>query len=186
MSTGLETRSQDGVSIKSGLLGGIVAYALGFVVVSVMSYVEPGITPGQGQTSTATDLGWMFYSSHAVDIAIEAGGQSETFSLFAEGETTIPEVAFYLAPAVVLAAVGYWLASSLAAGTDGGSRATTGASVAVGYLPLALAGTFLFEESGSTLSGTATIAPDLTESLLFAGLLFPILFGAVGGYLASR
>jgi hypothetical protein len=54
--------------------------------------------------------------------------------------------------------------------------AVAGAAVAVGYGVLSLLGAFLF--------ATSNVSPDPVTSVLLAGVLYPVVLGAVGGVAA--
>lgn len=131
----------------------------------------------------------MFYNGHFVDTeySISAGGVSESESerLIAEGSTQIPEVVYYLVPIVMLVGAGYLLLQQEYA-TDVGDAALSGATLVVGYLPLAILGTILFEASESSNGGSVSVAPETGAAILLAGLIWPIVLGAVGGFLASQ
>ena len=56
-------------------------------------------------------------------------------------------------------------------------------SIAIGYLPLAFLGALLFEASEPPFTDTM---PDIFAAVLLAGIVFPALIGALGGYYAVR
>ncbi len=172
--------------MKEGAIAGAGAFVAGFVGVAVLAFVDSEIEIGESEFGTFTELGWFFYASHYVDMSYSFGPETETQSLFADGSTQIPEVVFYLVPAIVLVGVGFWLANQFADLADSGDSIVSGAAVVIGYLPLVAVGTFLFEESESMGDFSMSIGPDLVQSLVFAGLIFPIVFGAIGGYLAHQ
>lgn len=71
---------------------------------------------------------------------------------------------------------------ALLAGADAPTPgAGSGALVAVGYLPLALLGAVLFRFS----VGDGAVAPDPVTAVLLAGLVYPLVFGGVGGAVAG-
>jgi len=86
--------------------------------------------------------------------------------------------------ALIVFAAGYFLATSFyspAMTTDEGT--VYGASIVVGYLPLSFLGALLFETSQG-FSGEGT--PDIFAAVLLAGIVFPAIIGALGGYYAVR
>jgi len=58
------------------------------------------------------------------------------------------------------------------------SAAAAGATVIVGYLPLAVLGALAI---GHTFGEGITVAPDLITAVALAGVVYPAFFGAVGG-----
>lgn len=175
----------DRLSLGAGAAAGIGAYLLGYLItylwqsstveerlegfnfIATLFGGEP-IPPWQG-------VGWLFYNAHFVDTRIEAmGTQSENFIAASDGGTI---ALLYLVPVVLLLAAGVLLARTSDA-DEPADGAVAGASVAVGYFPLALAGAFLFSYDGS-------IAPTIVTAVLLAGLVYPLALGAVGGAAGS-
>lgn len=85
-----------------------------------------------------------------------------------------------IVPLVILVASGYHLAS----GSDRGNGFVDGASVAVGYLGLTLVafGYLIFLASGRT--GMA-LDLEVVIAIIFTGILYPALFGGIGGLIAD-
>ena len=65
---------------------------------------------------------------------------------------------------------------------DPTSAARNGAAVMLGYLPLSVIGAVLFAVS----VGDATAGPDLVTAVLLAGMVYPLVFGAVGGLVGGH
>ncbi|MFB6353439.1 MAG: hypothetical protein ABEJ92_05080 [Halobacteriales archaeon] len=80
---------------------------------------------------------------------------------------------------VLAGAATAWLVDAV----DTAEAAVAGATVAVGYFVLAAVGTVLFAH-GIGDTGTS-IAPDPVTGSLLAGVVYPVVFGAVGGALSS-
>jgi len=86
----------------------------------------------------------------------------------------------------VLIGAGYLLTSRVSTpGSSVADRMEAGMTIAVGYLPLAFFGGFLFEDE-TMLGSSNSVSPDIFAGVLIAGLLFPLVFGAIGGYLSDR
>lgn len=64
----------------------------------------------------------------------------------------------------------------------------SGASIVSGTVVLAVLGTFVFEitETVELADVDVTYAPPLLESIIFVGILFPVIFGAIGGLVATQ
>lgn len=136
-------------------------------------------------------VGYPFYNSHRVSTPIEASGPGGLgsqagvdgyFDLFnqlsAVGAPEFNPLVFNAIPAAVLFLTGYVIAGRAGSALSAESSAAAGASVAVGYLPLFVLGTFVFsvEDSGFVAG------PELGLGLLFFGALFTVGFGGLGGY----
>ena len=86
----------------------------------------------------------------------------------------------YLVPPVVLVVTGYVLASN--ANVTGTSQAAiAGALVAVGYAVLVVLLALVVPHD----AGRAALSVDVTSALVFAGVVYPVVFGAIGGVVAD-
>lgn len=169
-------------SVVSGAVAGVAAYVVGYVVTLVLVVVE-----SDGDSIDTSDfflevVGWVFYNAQFVPTETTASGlgqsTSQTANLLAEATNlTVPRPAWTIAVVAVLVVAGY-------AAARGTGSPLAGGSVVVGYLPLAVAGTFVFEVSQSALGGSATVAPETLPAVL-AGIAFPVVCGVAGGLLAS-
>lgn len=137
---------------------------------------------GDGGLSATTWAGWLFHSAHFVPLdvtnpAVRFGtGSVPNLVLAAEGSLV---TLVLLLPPVLLALAG-GLASLGRPGPTAGAR--RGATVVVGYLPLAVAGALVFVAEPSIWRRGA-VGPDLLASVLLMGLAYPVVFGGVGGWL---
>jgi len=169
-----------------GAVAGAAAYALGYLVAYVS---ESGSIEEQlGVFNAVTELlggdpipawqavGWLFYNAHLVETSIPAFAGTRTINLLAEGSA-----AFYLLPPLVLVAAGFAVAT-LADAEEPGTGGAAGALVTLGYLPLAAVGIAVF----SYAVGDGAIAPDAVTAIGVAGVVYPAVFGAVGGAIGSR
>jgi hypothetical protein len=127
-------------------------------------------------------VGWVFFNAQfvtttvTVDVPILGGTSAVNF--IAESDALSP-VLYLVVPAVLTAA---GLATARADGaTDLGRALRVGPSVALGYLPLALVGTVLFTISAGESSGGS---PTLLTAVVLAGVVYPVVFGGLGGALA--
>jgi len=123
-------------------------------------------------------VGWVFYNAHFVDIVFEGVPffGVESFVGGEEGFTLL----LYVIPPLVLIGAGLAIARYGGA-RDASAGAVAGLTVVPGYLLLSIAGVFLFEVTLGDASG----APDIVAGIFLAGLVFPALFGALGGVLAG-
>lgn len=180
----------DRVPIVQSVVAGLAAWVASFVVVVILI----------AATEDGDDLvgfsGNILYSSHFVDSEVEtptlAGGtQTQTQNLLSEGATELSELVYYAVPIVVLLLAGIGLARAVNA-TDVEVGAVAGAVSAIGYVVLTVAGTFIFEYNRDVTfagqpAGEATAMPELgVVTVVVMGLLYPIVFGAIGGAIGSR
>lgn len=207
----------DSATLIQGALFGAVAYLAGYVITYVLvavdddlgrevvssdGFLRDGATElgFGGLDPTATEFaGWIFYNAHFVDIvqyseatsADESGelGVEQSSNVLADAATQLPAVVYYVVPVLVVTAAGFVLARRVDPPQLSDSI-TAGATLALGYLPLAVLGRFLFEVSDTvTISNvrfSVSMAPDLQLAVVVAGLVVPILFGAIGAALGTN
>lgn len=128
-----------------------------------------------GELPTWKVVGWVFYNAHFVETRFEGlfGGTAS----FVGGENGFTPI-LYLVPAAFLLAAGLAVGRRVGAETlDTANAAVAGATVTLGYAPLALVGLVLFGVEGA--------APVVATGALLAGLFYPVVFGAAGGAVAS-
>jgi hypothetical protein len=181
---------------------GIITYAFGYLVtVGVTSnrvneimaievsgnYVDP--TPlGQifGVTPPSWVLGgWLFYNAHFVPTSLPTADAMNGITTLTNRTllTTVggPVLVLYLLPVVFLLVAGYLVARTGTTFGANGDR-NAGASVAFGYFPVFLIGAFVLT-ARSPHSGVVASPAGLPA--VFLGLVYPVVFGAIGGVLAD-
>jgi hypothetical protein len=177
------TNLSERVPYAAGTGAGVGAYLLGYLVtyVTMSGSVEERLSAfnfvasvfGGEPISVWQGVGWLFYNAHFVRTRAEGGlggPQSENFIAASDGGAI---VLLYLVPVLLLLAAGVLLAR-VGEAEEPADGATAGAGVVLGYFPLALVGAFLFSYQGN-------IAPDIVTALLLAGIVYPLVFGAIGG-----
>lgn len=173
-----------------GAAAGAVAYVLGylFAYVTQQNAVEEQLQGfnffadlfGGDPIPTWQAVGWVFYNGHFVDTQVPAlVGGARSLNLIAEAEGGSLTM-LYVVPPLLLIAAGL-AAGRLAGATEPTDGALTGALVLAGYLPLALIGAFAFRYS----VGDGTVAPDTVTAVLLAGVVYPAVFGAIGGAVST-
>ena len=124
-------------------------------------------------------VGWVFFNSHFVDAVIDAGFFGSGTANFVGGEDGFTTLLFAV-PVLLLVAAG--LAVGRYQGVTGANDgAVAGALVVPGYLVCSVVGAILFRVEAGGASGE----PDLLPAVLLAGLVYPLVFGAVGGVVAA-
>jgi len=184
-------------SLRQSALAGVVAYLAGYLLTGLFVLVD-GVDFG-GEASWVKVVGWVFYAAHTVELRLTgAAGDSAatgTVNVFEWGSqltaltSAVPEVLYLAVPVVVLVGSAGALVRRVPDARDRtGTAAAVGASVVVGYLPLAALGQVLVSHTETGFGGATslTVGPDLLPSLLVAGVVYPVVCGAVGGALAQQ
>lgn len=201
------TRAQPADFKQEGVVYGVASFVLGYFILyltegdQLMSDFTQGFTQAGPSLSELSQMGgslpekWQltgqfYYVGHNADLSIKASaaGQSFTQTLsvnFFGGQNTM----MWIAPIVALVVGGFLLARQYDFQSTGES-AKCGAHVVAGYLPMAALGVFLFQWQttieSSLMNASLTMQPHLMTSLLFAGVVYPVVLGAVGGALAHE
>lgn len=175
----------DRVSITAGVVAGAGAFVAGYVLTYLLVTLD-----GEIELENAfEEVGMVFYNAHFVDMEESTDGWffegSSTSNAVLDGATGLPEAAYLLVPVVVLVLAGF-------AAVRWGPRASrphhgaiAGATVVLGVLPLAFVGSNLFQLSASGWGVEETISVDPAMSILLVGIVYPLVFGGLGGLLAS-
>jgi hypothetical protein len=186
------------IPVKQGAIAGGASFLIGYIVTLGIVVLTEADDPDLIEFS-----GLLYYNAQFADaeLTFQSGGGDE--SLGAAFETALsgstlnyvtndsplgesiaveaPAVVYHLLPVVVLITAGFVLARYISAQTIQ-EGVLAGGTVVVGTLPLSLLGVFIFTV---TEEGTE-VGPVLSDSILFVGLLFPIIFGALGGALNTQ
>lgn len=172
-------------TIVGGLVGGATAFVLSLVVIVVTAGVAvtrlPQMNSLGGSVPEWKATLWVFFDAHFVGTrTVEVFGPDG--SLWSGGKLVdtvgLLEIEYLFAvPVLVLAIVGgftaYWLGCS-----EGRQGMMTGMTLVVGYLPLVLLGLLVSVHFGT--------GPSPLRAIFIAGIVYPVLFGAVGGFLAGH
>lgn len=149
-----------------------------------------------GGVSDTTWAGWLFANAHLVPITtgnfpFSAGTLVPNILLAAPSPRylllfAVPPITLCLAGALVSRHTTRGLTTvSPSLGLRLPNSAVRGASITMGYVPCVVVGAVLF--SATTVDARVEmLAPDLFLSLLVAGLLYPMLFGGLGGWIATK
>lgn len=162
-----------------GAVAGTVVYVLGYLLAyatatSAIERVARGYGPlesaGAAFAPAWKAVGWAFYDAHLVGTRLP--GVSGHLDL-----VSLAGVQFlYLVPPLLLVLAGGVVAMLVGVnGPRSGVRA--GLTIAVGYL--------LFSVIGALLVSFVGIQPDLLRAAVVAGVVYPVAFGAFGGWLVG-
>lgn len=128
--------------------------------------------------------GWVFYNAHYIPTSVPTRGEFGAVGGLTNRHLLLAVdggfFALYLVPALLLIAAGYLVVRT---GPIYGARGATygGASVVFGYLLLLVIGAFVFT---APTEGATVASPDGLQTI-WVGLVYPVIFGAVGGKLAG-
>ncbi|WP_336024812.1 transporter [Halobellus salinisoli] len=170
-----------GTATVAGVLSYLVTYALTYAMTGQQianSLAARVLELATGDPGTWKLVGWVFYSAHYVTSEIPGLFGSTSVNLISRGDAFSP--ALFVLPPVILLIAGALVAVAARAESPL-SGAVGGASVALGYLPLAIAGALAFSIS----VGDSNAGPTLVTAVLLAGIVYPLVFGGVGGALGS-
>ncbi|WP_338741270.1 transporter [Haloplanus salilacus] len=183
----------DDLPLVEGFVAGAAAWVVGYVLTAVVVLArlensELGeLSNGVDGGGSSIDLvGWVFFNGHFVETVVEAdflgfGGSSTTSFVGGDGFTPL----LYLVPVALL--VGSGLAVGRSRGvTDTTEGAVTGVLVVPPYLALSAIGAVLFRVSNEALGASFGGRPELLPAVLLAGVVFPSVFGALGGIIAAN
>lgn len=180
--------------IGPGIVAGVVAYALGYLVtyLSHGDAVEEQLRGfnffadffGGEPVPIWQGVGWLFYNAHFVRTRIPGLGGPRSENFIAAGDAGSLTL-LYFVPVVLLLTAGFavaWLAGADDGdGADPTTTAVNGATAVLGYLPLAVIGLFVF----SYAVGDGAIEPNVITGIAVAGLIYPVLWGGLGGAVAG-
>jgi hypothetical protein len=192
------TGSDFSLPIVEGAVYGALAYAVNFAVVFglfVYEMDERGANLANSQTELYELAGWVFYGGHRVEMTSPFASESVNYleQMYSGSvSTTVPKLAFYAIPALGLLLAGRAVASRVTSrrATDA-DKVKAGATVALGYAALAVAGAatvFSVDVSafGASLAqASGSIKPEMQSAVIFMGIAYPIVAGGLGGYLAD-
>jgi len=172
--------SADDLPLVKGALYGAGSYVLGYVVfLALVLGVESDFS--QDIEDPIEITGWFYHNAQFVDVELP---NSETINYlnndFVTEALTVPTILYRAVPVVLLVGAGYLLVKNLAVRTQA-AGAKAGATIAVGVAILTIIGTFVFSVS----EGGESAQPQLVTSVLIMGVIYPVVFGAIGGYLGG-
>jgi hypothetical membrane protein len=188
------TLSLDARTVGRGAIFGAIAYAVGYLAAFTVASGKVGESVPEFVPAWKAAW-WFLYNSHFSDITLSASGViSGTDTGSFVGNSTDPAVQLlYLVPPVFLIIGGALLARNVGLAGDTTEAAKAGALVVVSYLPLAVVGVFLTTHSGTSSASAGFVdasvsveySIQLLPAFLLTGLLYPLVFGAIGGGAAS-
>lgn len=188
--------------LGEGAFIGVGAYVAGVAVTFLLLMFDSGFRQ-ETKTMDASLLDgilWSYYQGHLVELTVSPttpGVERQSVNVVSQlGSGTALLV--YLVPVVVLFVAGYIVAKKGDAKTRV-EGTISGGLVTLGYLPMAALGVFVSRTTvtvqrdtplavvaGIDGQFTATAVPEIDTAVVFAGVLFPVIFGALGGFAFSQ
>ena len=174
------------IPVSAGAVAGVVAWLVGYLLTYVVtigrieeSFAAQGLQLLTDEAAEWRLVGWLFYNAHWVDVRIPRGPFTPAnVNVLAADDGTLS--ALYLVPPALLVAAGVLVTWHRRTELRGGADAVlSGVTVLAGYLPLTIAGVV----ATTVTVGGETIRPDLVTATFLAGVVYPTLFGVLGGLL---
>jgi hypothetical protein len=168
-------------SVGVGVGAWIISYVFTYLLVATdieSSPLNQLIEFFGGESATHELVGWVFYNAHFVDISYTGIGLLSPPGSFIGGDGFTPLL--HVIPPALLFIAGLAL-GRYAGVTELDQGAITGALVVPGYLLASLIGVFVFTVDIGDASG----APEFASAVLIAGVVYPVVFGALGGVIAA-
>lgn len=161
---------------------GVLAYIVGYVATLAMVMWRHGGEPiGEVLTLTA----WAFHSAQFVGVSANAPRLfADAHNVASDPDIGLPVAVVYTIPVVVLMVVGFLHARN-AMGHHNYKRhgRRIGAQIVIGYGVTAVFVSLWSIREIPVLFGSANAGPDLGMTVLFMGLIYPVILGGIGGWL---
>lgn len=170
--------------VGSAALGGLV-FVLGYVLTYLLKSGRISSTqPSGAGPSTEQYVAWLFYEMHNVGHVVtqRLNGRSQSQS-FDPSTWGLWEGWLLAVPPLLLLVAGGTVAYVWSDG-DPKRGVVYGAALTMGYFPLGglVAVLSQYQESGGGFGGSdVTAGPKLAEAAVLAGVVYPVVFGIVGG-----
>lgn len=172
-----------------GIGTGVVAWFAGYVLFAALFYVGPASIQTSSQTSRLTQIGHLFFNAQFVDRLVSApvdiavfGGRRTNFILEA-GSTQLPTAVYFAVPVLALLAAGVLFGVlAIDPSEDYVQAGLAGTAMALGYVVVAVLGTFLFVITAA--EGRVTAYPDRVQAAVL-GFAYPFVLGTLGVLVGS-
>lgn len=182
-------------AVTIGLISGIIVFAIifSFVLIEEAFYDEPFEDDVIGEEEPTmpywSDRIFMFFSAHFVETH-ESGEFrdmefSNSFNLIEHTTETIPEPLYYLVPILVLIYSGYYFVDRHDDFVESNvSHFFAGSSIGVGYAVIVFAFLLISPTELEAYEYASTVQVRFISGILVAGILYPAIFGGIGGYIS--
>lgn len=165
-------------TIVRQVAGGSIGGALAWLSVYLITFLLYGPRIADDVISNAVEAwriaGLVFFNAHAVSTEIRQPFDVNTQNfLAADGTAQV----LYLLPPIAIALAGLFVAHRTEPSQDLTANLQAGAAVVFGYSFLSVIGLVVFEAA----SGVTVFRPEPVGAVLVAGVLYPLVFGGLGG-----
>lgn len=182
------------VSAGAGAVAFVASYLVTFLLWTQTTLPDPETFEGaleQAFVQSVRDsvpswkaAGMTLYNAHLVDLTYSTPSDSSAVNLIDAAGGGLVSFALFVPPLFLLLA-GFVAVYVADVTTDLPNALAAGALTLVGYLVFAVLGTVLFTHT-ETISffgfeGQYTLSPPLLLSVVFLGILYPVVCGGVGG-----
>ncbi|WP_256297070.1 hypothetical protein [Haloarchaeobius salinus] len=191
--TGVDVRSA-AISAGAGAVAFVASYLVTFLLWTQTALPDPetfdqAIDQAFVQSVRDTVPSWKaagmtLYNAHFVDLTYSTPSGSSAVNLIDAAGGGLVTFALAVPPLFLLLA-GFVAVSVGDVTTDLPNAVAAGALVLVGYLLFALVGTVLFGHTETVeffgFSGQYTLSVPLVSTVVFLGVVYPVVFGGLGG-----
>jgi hypothetical protein len=172
------------VPLAVGAVAGAAAELVGYVLVFVLtsgSLRDSGLRQVfdalGGDLPTWRAVGWVFFNAHFVETQFDLGVFGSSTGSFVGGEDGFTALLYAIPPLLLIAA---GLAVGQYGDIDEPAEALLGVvGVVMGYLVLVVVDLVAFQAGGGDAG------PVIATGVLLAGLVYPFVFGTIGGLIAT-
>jgi hypothetical protein len=171
--------------LRGAIYGGVASVVGYLVTLGLVAVTESGDVTDY----LLEGAGWVYFNAQFASLELSLGPSpdleigvesynivtGDTPSQVAAGIDS-PAILYHLVPVLVFFAAGFLLVYHVGAHSFK-EGALYGGSLALGAIVFAVAGSIVFSVDVSTFS----LSPATDEGVIFAGILFPAIFGSIGG-----
>lgn len=164
--------------LSVGWVVGVLAWTFSYAVTFFLYRSEIEGTIVSQAVDTSQIVGLLFFNAHTVPAELVHPYDLSTHNFLAAGAAS---PILYVLPPIVLTLAGLFIAFRVESTRQFGRNIQAGSTIVVGYAVCSLLGVIVF----TATSGDTQFRPALPGALLLAGILYPLVFGALGGAIAS-
>lgn len=164
---------------------GLIAFLVGYLLTRHFALL--GQLPETSYDASDTvKTGWLYFNAHTVPLTESANFFGEEMRVSGYDFISRSDASPYLEFLYVLPPIALIFCGTLSAARRGRTHTLSfavlnGATITVGYFCAVLVGVIAFSASTAMMGAGGTVRPALFRSILVSGLLYPLVFGGLGG-----